>query len=476
MRRQRTLLVLAVGLLVMALATPAPALAHGLAVRADLPIPTWLFGWTAGIVLVVSFVGLAAGWRRSRFEPYGTRPLPTWLATAVTSRAVEILLGAFGVFLLGVTVWSGLVGAPLVLDNFAPSFVYIAFALGLVPISVVFGDVFRAVNPWFAIGRAFSWAMRLTARSELPPPLPYPDRLGHLPAAVGLVAFAWLELIAKGGQLPRTIATATLVYTAVTLVGMAAFGVRPWIDRGEAFSVYFGLFARLSPFERRDRSILLRPPLAGLATLQPIRGTVLLLAVMLGTVTFDGAGEGPVWRWLAPRLEDGFGFLGDEGARLLSGGVGLAACVALLYGFYRFGAAMAGRAGRVDRPATMAGAFVHSLVPIAAAYVLAHYVSFMVLQGQGLAALISDPLGRGWDIFGTASAGIDFTLLDAAQVWYLQVALVVAGHVAGLVSAHDRALVLFGDSRAATRSQLWMLLIMVALTSFALWLLNNANA
>src|SRR5690606_27310686 len=157
-----------------------------------------------------------------------------------------------------------------------------------------------------------------------------------------------------------------------------------WIDRGEAFSVYFGLFARISPFERRGRSIVLRPPLAGLATLQPIRGTALLLADLRGTVTSDGAGEGPGWRWLAPRLEDGFGFLGGEGARLLSSGLGLAACVALLYGFYRFGAAMAGRAGRVDRPGMLAGAFVHSLVPIAAAYVLAHYVSFMVLQGQGL--------------------------------------------------------------------------------------------
>lgn len=470
------LLVLALGLAALALATPAPALAHGLAVRADLPIPTWLFGWTAGIVLVLSFVGLAAGWHRSRFEPYRTRPLPTWLAAALTSRAVEIALGAFGVFLLGVTVWSGLVGVPLVLDNFAPSFVYIAFILGLVPISILFGDVFRAVNPWFAIGKAFAWVMRLTARSELPPPLPFPDRLGHLPAAAGLVAFAWLELIAKGGQVPRTVAIATLVYTAVTFIGMAAFGVRPWIDRGESFSVYFGLFARLSPFERRDRSIVLRPPLAGLATLQPIRGTVLLLAVMLGSVTFDGAQEGPVWGWLAPRVEDGLGFLSDEGARLLTSGLGLAACVALLYAFYRVGALMAGRAGRVDRPGALAGAFVHSLVPIAVAYVLAHYVSFMVLQGQGMAALISDPLGRGWDLFGTASAGIDFTLIDSSQVWYLQVALVVVGHVAGLVSAHDRALVLLGDSRAATRSQLWMLLIMVALTSFALWLLNNANA
>ena len=143
---------------------------------------------------------------------------------------------------------SWLVGVPLVLDNFAPSFVYIAFILGLVPISILFGDVFRAVNPWFAIGKAFAWVMRLTARSELPPPLPFPDRLGHLPAAAGLVAFAWLELIAKGGQVPRTVAIATLVYTAVTFIGMAAFGVRPWIDRGESFSVYFGLFARLSPF------------------------------------------------------------------------------------------------------------------------------------------------------------------------------------------------------------------------------------
>src|SRR5215216_3905511 len=104
--------------------------------------------------------------------------------------------------------------------------------------------------------------------------------------------------------------------------------------------------------------------------------------------------------------------------------------------------------------------FVHTLIPIAAAYLVAHYFSALAYNGQSFSTLASDPLGDGSDIFGTAGRGIDYSVVSATAIWYVQVAALVVGHVAGLVLAHDRALSLYGSHRGATRSQVVMLVVM----------------
>ena len=473
---------------VIALGLPARAAAHALGGRADLPIPVWLFGWTAAIVLVVSFVALAALWKRPQLERSDVYPFPDRLNAFLTSRPLDVALGAAGVALLGITLWTGFAGRQSATNNFAPTFIFIIFWLGLVPASVIFGNVFSAVNPWRALGRATSWVMNRIVGDQPPTALPYPPWLGHLPAAAGLFAFTWLELIAVDGQLPRSVAGGALVYTCAMLIGMAVYGVETWIERAEAFSLYFGLMSRIAPFGRQGDRIVLRRPLSGLANLTPQPAFVLFLAVMIGSVSFDGLQEGPVWAEIEPKIENGVdSALGLTGARLLADSIGLAAMVAIIYCFFLLGAAgirYALRSGlppgassrAVESNRGLASLFGHSLVPIAVAYVGAHYLTLLILEGQGIASLISDPLGRGWDLFGTRSVSIDFGLIGATNGWYAQVAMVVAGHVAALVLAHDRAISLFGDSRAATRSQVGMLVVMVALTSFALWLLNKANA
>ncbi|MGI8623055.1 MAG: hypothetical protein ACR2NB_06125 [Solirubrobacteraceae bacterium] len=112
------------------------------------------------------------------------------------------------------------------------------------------------------------------------------------------------------------------------------------------------------------------------------------------------------------------------------------------------------------------------MIPIALAYVIAHYFGLLVYQGQAMGYLISDPLGRGWDLFGTASASVDYNVISPNTVWYVQVIALVTGHAAGLTLAHDRALASYDSARLATRSQYWMLGVMVAFTSLALWLLS----
>jgi hypothetical protein len=396
----------------------------------------------------------------------------------LASRPVEIICGAIGIFLFGLTIYAGLRGTESTTANFAPIFIYVIFWLGLVPLSVLFGDVFRAFNPWRAIGRAVAWIARTASRGELPAPLEYPAWLGRWPAAVGIFAFATMELIASNGDKPESLAVAALAYSAVTFIGMALYGIDRWIDRAEAFSVYFNLFSRLSVVETRDREVGLRRPLSGLPRLESLPGTVALLAVMIGSVSFDGLTGKRPWNNISPDIAQFFQDRGlsPEHALEATFMLGLIGAVLFVAGFYWLGVLGAKSVGGGFSARRLAHEFVHSLVPIALAYVSAHYFTLLLFQGQAIAYLISDPLGKGSDIFGTADTQIDYTLIGANGTWYWQVAFVVAGHVAALMLAHDRALALYEDNRKAVRSQYWMLGIMVGFTSLALWLLSSANA
>jgi hypothetical protein len=466
----RRILTVSAAVGVSALVLPAPALAHGLVQRSNLPIPEWLFGWAAAIVLVISFVALAALWPRPRMEgepPW--RPLPGGIGRVLGSRAVEVLCGAIGVGLLVVVILAGYLGSGTALDNFAPTFILITFWVGLVFVSVLFGDVFRAFSPWRALGRVLpSRGLR-----------PYPEKLGRWPAALGLLVFTWIELASGWGEKPDLLVSAALGYTVLTLIAQVVWGVETWSRYGETFSVYFNLFARMSVVETRDREVGLRPPLSGLPHLDPQPGTVGLLAVMIGTVTFDGLTQGQLWKDLSVEITDLLTSMGVAitSAPQIADSIGLVACVLLVGGFYRAGIAGARSVGGDIDAVHLRRAFAHSLVPIAMVYVAAHYLTFLLFEGQAIRYLASDPFSQGWDLFGTASAAIDYSLLSQNGAWYAQVGFVVAGHVAALVLAHDRALALYkGDAKLAVRSQYWMLAIMVAFTTLALWLLAQAGA
>ena len=451
-----------------ALIAPEAASAHGLVQRENLPIPPELFNVAAATVLVLSFVALAALWPKPRLEdnvPW--QPLPV-LGRVLGSRAVEVVCGAIGILLLVVTILAGYIGAGTALDNFAPTFILITFWVGLVFASVLFGDVFRAFSPWRAIGRLLpSKGLR-----------PYPEKLGRWPAAAGLFVFTWIELASGWGEAPATLVTAAVGYTILTLIAQVIWGVETWSRYGESFAVYFGLFSRMSAFETRDRVVGVRPPLAGLPRLDPVPGTVALLAVMIGTVTFDGLTQGRAWKDLAVQLTDGVTSLGVAviDAPKVIDTFGLLLCVLLIGGFYRAGIAGARSVGGDLDEDQLARGFVHSLVPIAMVYVAAHYLTFLLFEGQAIRYLASDPFGQGWDLFGTASAAIDYSLLSQDGAWYAQVGFVVLGHVSALILAHDRALVLYaGDAKLAVRSQYWMLAVMVGFTTLALWLLAQAG-
>jgi hypothetical protein len=473
----RRALLVAAAAAAVALVAPATAAAHGLVQRENLPIPQWLFGWSAAIVLVASFFGLAVLWPRPWLETAPWRALGgRGTGRALGSRVWDVLLGAVGVGLFAVVVVAGYSGGGSALDNLAPTFVLITFWVGLVFASILLGDLFALLSPWRALGRATGWAARRLLGRE-PRHRAYPEALGRWPAALVLLAFTWIELVSGWGERPDTLVTAALGYTVLTLAGQAVFGVDTWSRRGEGFAVYFNLFSRMSVWERRDHVLGVRPPLAGLPKLERPPATVAFAVVMIGTVTFDGLAQGPAWRELRRALVDLFTNVGVDivSAPRWADTLGLLAAVALIGGFYRLGVSGARTAGGEHDERTLRRAFVHTLIPIAAAYVAAHYVSFLLVEGQAILYLASDPFGNGWDLLGTAGRAIDYGVLGQDTAWYMQVAFVIAGHVAALVLAHDRALALYGDAKLALRSQYWMLAVMVGFTSLALWLLAQAG-
>jgi hypothetical protein len=211
---------------------------------------------------------------------------------------------------------------------------------------------------------------------------------------------------------------------------------------------------------------------------------------MIGSTSFDGLEQGSLWiNSIAPELQtfffSNFGLAekarvfgqgpGEKAAVELSGTVGLLAMVMIVGGIYRLGVLGMHSVDRRAATGVLAGRFVHTLVPIALAYVVAHYFSLLVYEGQAIGYLASDPLGNGSNIFGTADSQVDFGVLTPNSIWYVQVGALILGHVAGLALAHDRALVLYRRPRDAIRSQYWMLVVMVGFTSLGLWLLSSAR-
>lgn len=455
----------------------APAHAHGLGVRYDLPIPLWLYLAGAGVAVALSFAVLALFVRRAEPAREVARiTLLRWRPGARPARAVTITTRSAGVVLYLLLIYSGLAGSQTPLKNIAPVAVWAVWWVGMTYVSALAGDVWAAVNPLDTLFRAAEWAFgRVGPGRPLSLGLRYPEALGLWPAVALLLVFVWAELVWEHSDRPASLAAAMLGYTLVTWGGMLVFGRSRWLERGEVFSIVFGLLARFAPLEaraRRDggRELALRPYAVGLlaGTPAPASGVALVL-VLLAAVTFDGFMETPPWAALS------------DHARALAGGaaawlptVGLVVAPLVFLAAYAAACrAMLWLSGAGACPARIAGRFVLTLVPIAIAYHLAHYLSFLAAAGQYLVPLASDPFGFGWDLLGTRNAFVRGSGVDARAVWYVSLAAIVVGHVTAVYLAHRLALEEFPDRAAALRSQWPMLGLMVGYTMTSLWIISQ---
>lgn len=448
-RRLLSSLGLTIALLVFA---PGIALAHGIGGRQDLPVPASYFIIGAGVVLVLSFVALAILWPEPRLQGGPTYPSEGGF-TVPRGGPLSVL----GVVALLMVVLQPVVSMLMETDTsrptIAPVTVWVVFWLVVPFLSVFVGDWYTDLNPWRTLGR---WLK--VGKGERQHLL---NRLGVWPAAVGFICFAWLELVYPHSSMPAALGIVASVYSLGLLVVMAYAGRETGLAMVDVFTPYNRLLSSISPLGRRkDDHLVWRGWLRSLTVIPEWPGLAGLLVVAIGTVTFDGGSNTTLYR-------DALGEFGSSmpGATLL-----LLGSIALIGGGYAVASWSAARlVGGGWTTRTVAKRFAHTLVPIALAYAVAHYLTLILFEGQQVIAAVSDPFALGWNLFGTADRIIDFFIATSQPIWYVQVGVIICGHVTGVVLAHDRALADFG--REAIRSQYAMLILMVALTSLGLLIL-----
>ncbi|MFN3077710.1 MAG: hypothetical protein ABT940_12700 [Alphaproteobacteria bacterium] len=470
------------GALAVLLAWPGEALAHAFGYRFDLPLPVWLFGTGASAAIVASFVVMALVLRRplADHDFPGLSLLFPGLAPMLTP--LVRLARLAGVVALFATIATGLAGTTDVVRNLAPTLVWVLWWIGLAYVSALVGDLWRVLEPWSTLHGL------LPGRLRQRPRLDYPRWLGAWPAIAVFSLFAWSELVAPAGADPRTVGWAALTYTFLTLAGMVLFGRETWLRNGEVFTLIFGLFARFAPFVGRLEgnrvvTLRLRPYGVGLLNREPVSWPWLcLILVVLSTVTFDGLMATPQWigalEWTleqpqARALLISAKSLGID-AMVLAESLALAAVpVVFLAAFLACCRLVGTLAGSPHRAGTLARAYALSLVPIAIAYHLGHYLSFLALTGQQIVYLVSDPFGFGWNLFGTAGYRIDSGVLDPEFTWMAAVVAIVLGHVFSVFLAHATALHLDGVNRRMLLGQVPMVAFQVGYTVLSLWLFSQ---
>ena len=513
-----------------------PAYAHGFGERYDLPVPLGYFLAGAGAAVVLSFaiIGLFARgvpghntcWRYDLFRH-------RWLRAVLTSPLLLVPLKVMSVFLLGLVIATGLFGSQTPSLNFAPTFIWIIWWVGMGFVSALVGNLWALINPWKIL---FEWAEGLYTTFRPGGSLSlndeYPRSWGIWPALVLFLTFVWIENAYFESSLPSRVAVMAIAYSVITLGGMVLFGKHQWLRHGEAFSVVFGFLARFAPtevrvsdpdlcmacdaqcldnggqcidcyecFERASfiqlnktgpleapdhpetgsiskakSEVNIRPFAIGLArTDSTTNDRLAMVVILLSTVTFDGFSATPAWEEVRSYSLDLFsGVINniDFNGLTIADTLGLVLFpLAFLMVYMTFSYLMSLAVGHSVRVADLARAFVYSLIPIALAYNIAHFLTLLIVEGQLIVPLVSDPFGYGWDLFGTTDYTKNIGVINAKHLWFLSVAVIVVGHIIAVYLAHSISMRLFKNRMKALKSQYPMLALMVMYTVVSLWII-----
>lgn len=428
-----------------------PALAHAFLQQYSLPVPLWLFIYGGAAVVLLSFVVVTffIGSERAAIS-YPKRLI--WKIPSGLAKAASL----FGVLALAFSLVAGLFGSQDFMNNISPTLYWILFLLGFAYLTLLVGNIWQFINPFNAL---LDWTQRLT-KTKLKPRFIYPEKLSYYPALAFYVGFIWLELLSNGwGVVPFNLAEILLGYSVLTIIGALTFGKEVWFRYGDFFSVFFRLFGRIAPIQYVGKKVYLRPPFVGLLDENKLSISLLLIVLFaLSSTAFDGLQE------TAPYAKV-FNVVSNETLILLL----LPLVYLAIYGLFMWLMKLIARPKQSVRELVLK--FSLTLLPIAVAYNVAHYFTLVLIQGQSVIRQASDPLGLGWNIFNTSAYVINAGVINAATVWYFQVALIVIGHVAAVYLAHLEAVKLFGSTKKATLSQYPVLALMIIYTMISLWII-----
>lgn len=486
--------------------------AHGFGQRYDLPVPLslWVLGAGATIILSFVLVGMFATTTFEQFHYPRINLLKSVFFRTLAKPFVLFMVRLIGVIILITAIISGYWGDTNPYNNVTPVLVWVIWWVGVVYFSVLVGDLWALINPFRTL---FAWTEVLLEQGfglkNFSRNLPYPKSWQMWPAVIGLIGFFWAELLWTDGSDPRNLAMVITAYGCTTWLGMFLYGRETWLNCADPFSLVFRVFSGFSPMEIRVRSIgsqnkcqiyscpqiskdcvngygclryaktdqvewNLRPPGVGLlqANSAPLSLMVFVL-ILLASVTFDGFLETPLWLNILDRsIAEEIFLIGNLALLLVPM---LFFIIYVVFCWFMMRIVIASKpnwdSNRIINTLDIACSFILTLVPIAIAYHLAHYLSFLLITGQYLIPLISDPLGLGWNIFGTSGYRPNIGVIDARTSWYIAVGAVVSGHVFSVYIAHKTALSIFRNIRTALYSQIPMIVLMVLYTMLSLWIL-----
>lgn len=468
------------------LALPNAAAAHAVDIEYRFPVPVWLYALAGGAAVLASVPAAALGLRSGREQTSGN----------LYPHLRQLRLGLVGLMvatvLLLVALAGGLFGAQSFFENPASILILGDFWVGLGIVSVLVANVWDFVSPLSVLGRALERALggRGVAVSA------YPQWLGLWPAFALLLVWTWVELIWASDD-PRYLALLALAYIGLQLIGMATFGAEMWLARGELFTIVARTLARFAPLELyvrqpagpcaaercvederigcpacwlaaspKDRGVRLRPYGAGIRREPPLGpgGGTFVLA-LLATVVYDGFARTEKYLDLEAYLLGQSEWLAFH-FRLLTTLIMVAIAVTFALAFPAV-AALVARPEQSGLAAT-ARRYAPTLIPIAAVYFVSHYFVYLIYIAQFTPAVVLDPFEREWIPDYEIWTGIPGSL-----VWYVQVALIVWGHVVAVFEAHRLSGGLYRGPARAVAAQAPLILLMVGYTFGGLWVLGQ---
>lgn len=447
--------------------TPTLALAHGFGQRIDLPVPLYLYLFGGGVLVALSFIllGLFSSRLNAMLYEYPRFDLMRlqWFRALASPVALLPLKTVF-VAILIVSLAGGWWGGQNPALNMLPVVVWILFAIGVTFTSAFLGNIWNVINPFKTL---YEWAqviLRLIGvmwKSE-----PLPVAFGVYPALLLFFAFRWIENVSLMSSDPQPLTIFVILYACVTFIGMAMFGKDEWLQKGDPFSVFFSLLSRFSITEVKDGAVYVRPPAVGLLNQSATLSETAFILLMLSSVAADGMLTTPLFQNIFSAL------LALGVPWFIVGTIGLATLFAVFIGVYCvFSFLTRTISGDASTTLEVARRYIYSLLPIAIAYEVAHYVSILVTESQRLLYIVSDPFNRGWDLFGTANFQVSYTVLNLKVLWNVQVALIVIGHVIAVMIAHAIAERYFRYAHKALISQYPMLVLMIFYSCLSLWIM-----
>jgi hypothetical protein len=432
---------------------PSLANAHGFGERYDLPAPLGYFVAGAAATVTLSFVVAIIAVRRDR--PHAPQIVSIGLPDGLRPVALAVRGLVLALFLLVIA--AGLWGDAHPAKNIAPTIVWILGWVGFSLFAALVANLWPAIDPWASLhclvdrGRAHK---------------PWPAEWGSKPAVLLFLLFAWFEVVDPLASRPSHLALILIAWTVLNVGGMMRYGRDAWQRHADPFAIYFETLGRFAPLGLHGARVVVRPWARALVALPPTAPAAFIIA-MLATVLFDGLLGTQLWRRVDTALATFAPGLNDRD-NVVIGTAGLLVTIALFLTAYRIACAITAALAKGYAATRVADLFAPTLVPIAVAYLVAHNLTYLLVQGQGIVPLLSDPFGRGWNLFRTAGFTPDIGFVDARFNWYAATTAIVAGHVISVWLAHRAALRAWPTPRRAIVASLPLTVVMIGYTAVSL--------